>query len=180
MMFGSFAAAALPWQNFYLLVGTAAATLVGLMFVAVTFGSGLVKPETATTARSFLDPIVNHLVQTLLVACLVIIPTMGSAVFGILLLFVSAFRLVALVGIYRHMRLAHSRSNDIELSDWVMGIAIPIVCHLLLAASGVAFTLHYVIAFDVLAVVTIVNLMNGVYGAWELMVWMALARNSKP
>ena len=34
MMFGSFAAAALPWQNFYLLVGTAAATLVGLMFVA--------------------------------------------------------------------------------------------------------------------------------------------------
>jgi hypothetical protein len=38
----SFLAAAATWQSFYLLVGAAAATLIGLMFVAVTFGSSLV------------------------------------------------------------------------------------------------------------------------------------------
>jgi hypothetical protein len=54
--FHSFGAAATAWQNFYLLVGTAAATLAGLMFIAVTFGSDLVTPETSAAARSFLDP----------------------------------------------------------------------------------------------------------------------------
>jgi hypothetical protein len=39
------ASGATSWQNFYLLLGTAATTLLGLMFVAVTFGSSRVDRE---------------------------------------------------------------------------------------------------------------------------------------
>jgi hypothetical protein len=172
----SFAAAAAAWQNFYVLAGTASATLIGLMFVAITFGASLVTPETSFSARSFLDPTFTHFVQVLLTACLITIPTMGPTVLGVLLLAISALRTSALFRVFRHMREAHRIHHDIELSDWLTGIAIPLLCYLLLAATGAAFLEGLRGAFDVLAIVTIAILLNGIYGAWELILWMALAR----
>lgn len=172
----SFTAAALSWQNFYLLVGTAAATLVGLMFVAVTFGSSLVTAETSPTARSFLDPTFTHFVQILLTACLVTIPSMGQALLGALLSVIAALRLVRLFRVYRHMRQAHQAHNDLELSDWLSGVVFPLLSYLLLGAAGLAFIEGYAVAFNLLAGVTIAILLIGVFGAWELLVWMAIAR----
>jgi hypothetical protein len=172
----SFAAAAAPWQTFYVLVGTAAATLVGLMFVAVTFGSSIIKPETSGTARSFIDPTFTHFVQVLFMSCLVVIPTMRPRLFGWLLLTVSALRFAALFRVHRHMRRAQRTHNDIELSDWVSGIVVPLLSYLLLGATGVGFVHGHAGAFTALAIVTIAILMLGVFGAWELMLWMALTR----
>jgi hypothetical protein len=172
----SFTVAALAWQSFYILVGTAAATLIGLMFVAVTFGAGLITPQTSPTARSFLDPTVTHFAQILLTACLMTIPTMGPTVLGVLLVGLSALRTRALVRVFGHIRAAHRTNHDIELSDWLTGIALPVVCHALLFATGVGFVKGYIAAFDGLAIITIVMLLTGIFGAWELMVWMAVAR----
>lgn len=176
----SFAAAVASWQNFYMLVGAAAATLIGLMFVAVTFGSSLVTAQTSASARAFLDPTFTHFVQVLLTACLVTIPTMGPALLGVLLLVISTLRIGSLGRIQRHMRAAQRAHNDLELSDWMTGIVIPLLAFLLLGAAGAAFLAGYAVAFDALAIVTVAILLNGLFGAWELMVWMAVARSSRP
>jgi hypothetical protein len=173
----SFAAAAVLWQNFYILVGTAAATLIGLMFVAVTFGAGLVTAETAASARAFLDPPFTHFVQILLTACLMVIPTMGATVLGVLLMVLCLLRTAGLVGVFRAMLEASRRHGDIELSDWTTGVAVPLLCYVLLGASGAAFVAGYAVAFTGLAIVTIAILLTGLFGAWELMVWMAVARS---
>jgi hypothetical protein len=172
----SFTAAALAWQSFYILVGTAAATLIGLMFVAITFGAGLITPQTSPTVRSFLDPTVTHFGQILLTACLMTIPTMVPMVLGVLLVGLSALRMRALVRVFGHMREAHRTRHDIELSDWLTGIALPALCHTLLFATGVGFVKGYAAAFNGLAIITTVMLLTGVFSAWELMVWMAVAR----
>jgi hypothetical protein len=174
--FASFAASAAPWQNFYILVGTAAATLVGLMFVAITFGASLVNVENAESVRSFVDPTFAHFVQVLFVACLVAIPPMSPWLLGGLLIAIALLRSSVLVRVFRHMREAHRIHNDIELSDWLSGIIIPFVCYLLLGASGVAFILHLAAAWIGLAIVTVGILLTGIFGAWELMMWLALTR----
>jgi hypothetical protein len=175
----SFTAAASTWQNFYLLSGTAAATLIGLMFVAVTFGSRLVSVQSAVSARSFIDPPFYHFVHVLLTACLVVIPSMSAPMLGALLLCVSVLRAAVLFRIHRHMREAQRKFGDIELSDWIQGIAVPLLCYLLLGASGAAFFAGYSAAFSGLAIATLATLMLGVFGAWELMIWMALTRARK-
>lgn len=88
----SFHGVAATWQNFYLLVGTAAATLAGLMFVAVTFGSELVMPRSGASVRSFLDPTFNHFAHVLFTAGLMVIPTMPPALLGSALLLVALAR----------------------------------------------------------------------------------------
>jgi len=173
----SYAASAATWQNFYLLVGAGAATLIGLMFVAITFGANLVTKESIHAARAFVDPTLNHFVQVLLTACLVTIPTMFPTLLGILVLCVGAFRMGWLVKIFRHMLAVHRVTGDMELSDWMSGVVIPFATYALLLLSGVAFIESYAAAFNGLAIATVAALMNGILSAWELMVWLVLQRS---
>jgi hypothetical protein len=169
----SFPAALQGWQNFYMLAGTAAATLTGLMFVAVTFGSNLITKETAQTARAFLDPTYLHFVQVLVTACLLTMPTLGPMTLGLLLIGIATFRLVGLYWVFGRYREAHRKNRDIELSDWVIAIALPLCCYVLLVTTGVAFIMGAAVALTGLAMVTVALLFIGIHGAWELFVWMA-------
>src|SRR5439155_1558977 len=82
-------------------------------------------------------PPFTHFVTVLFVACLMLIPSMTPPVLGVAIVTVTALRTVALVGIFRRMREAHERFGDIELSDWLMGILVPLACYLgLLASAG--------------------------------------------
>lgn len=167
--------AAATWQTFFVLTGTAAATLVGLMFVAVTFGANLVKPETAATARAFIDPPFTHFVQVLVMACFAVIPGVKASVLGPLLLVVGTLRLVYLPRVYRLMRAADSVHHDVDLSDWLTTIVLPALCHGLLLAAGVGFIAGWGAAFHLFAAVTIAILVTGVFGAWELILWMVVS-----
>ena len=159
-----------------MLVGTAAATLTGLMFVAVTFGSGLVTRESAATTRAFLDPTYTHFVQVLLIACLLLMPTLGRwSSSAALLIVVGAMRFLGLHTVFRRYREAQREHGDIELSDWLLSIVLPLLCHLSLMATGAAFIARNSAALTGLAVISVVLLFIGIHGAWELMVWMALA-----
>jgi hypothetical protein len=174
--FSSFTTAAAGWQNFYILVGTAAATLTGLMFVAITFGSSLVTKESSPSARAFLDPTFTHFVHILVTACVFTIPSMTAPVLGVVLIVMAGLRGTALVRVYRHMKAAQAKAGDLDLSDWMSGIVLPAACYLVLVATGAGFLDGDAVAFDTLATVMIAVLLVGVFGAWELMVWMAVAR----
>jgi len=43
-------------DNFFIMAGTAAATLIGLLFVAITLGVGLSAPRSVYGTRAFLTP----------------------------------------------------------------------------------------------------------------------------
>jgi hypothetical protein len=43
-------------DNFFIMAGTAAATLVGLLFVAITLGAGISTPRGVYSTRAFLTP----------------------------------------------------------------------------------------------------------------------------
>jgi hypothetical protein len=170
---------AATWQSFYLLAGTAAATLVGLMFVAVTFGSGLIDKQSVASARSFIDPPLYHFVHVLVTSCLVVIPSLNATWLGGALLAMSLGRAAALFRIHRHLTEAQRKHGDIELSDWLAGIVAPLVFYLVLGASGAAFIVGYGAAFVGLAIATLGILVLGIFAAWELMIWMAMTRAGK-
>src|ERR1700692_1709628 len=48
------------WHEFYILLGTAAAALVGLLFVAASIGAGYLSAEPSSPPRTFTSPIVFH------------------------------------------------------------------------------------------------------------------------
>jgi hypothetical protein len=116
-----------------------------------------------------------HFVQVLLTSCVLTVPTLGPRLLGCLLISGGALRLVGLHWIFGRYREAQRKAGDIELSDWILSIVAPLLCHLLLIAIGAGFILGQGPVLAGLAIVTVTLLLVGIHGAWELFVWMALA-----
>src|SRR5260370_38768075 len=58
------------WQTFYTIIGSAAATLTGLMFVVVTLISGVRQRRSSESVGAFGTPTVVHFCLALLVAAI--------------------------------------------------------------------------------------------------------------
>src|SRR5258706_14185713 len=63
------------WHDFYVLIGTASATLVGLMFVAASIGASVFNEEHRAPMKAFVTPTVVHFAAVLFTSLLVTIPT---------------------------------------------------------------------------------------------------------
>src|SRR5262249_31529398 len=62
------------WQNFYFMMGGAAATLAGLMFVALSLALHLINDRTRDQMRIFATPSIIYFVSVLLIAGTMLIP----------------------------------------------------------------------------------------------------------
>src|SRR5215472_12210980 len=63
------------WHDFYILAGTASATLVGLMFVAASIGAQLFNQKHSEALQAFISPTVVHFSSALFICILVTIPS---------------------------------------------------------------------------------------------------------
>ena len=63
------------WHDFYVLVGTAGATLLALLFVAVSLGVGFLTEERQSGTRTFMSPVVVHFTS---LACSSYLPSLYS------------------------------------------------------------------------------------------------------
>ena len=168
----TFSSAAPSWHDFYLLCGGAAATLAGLMFVAVTFGASLVNDENAATMRAFVDPPLFHFMHVITTACVFVMPSMSPTVFGALILAGAGARSLGLAWVYRHYRRAHKERGDMEASDWLIGIVLPGISFALLMLGGIGLLVGLGPSLTIVAGATLAVLIIGMRSAWELMLWL--------
>ena len=63
-----------PWHDFYVFLGTAAATLIGAMFVVASIGGGFLTHDRSPEIRAFLTPTVVHLATILLACAVMLVP----------------------------------------------------------------------------------------------------------
>ena len=67
-----------PWQQFYMLIGTAAAGLIGLLFVVATLTSGLDPERSSRGADLFLTPTVFVFASVLAISAVALIPRLDT------------------------------------------------------------------------------------------------------
>jgi len=80
------------WHDFYVLVGTAGATLVALLFVAVSIGTGFLTEQRAAPTRAFYSPVVLHFTAVFFISAAGLVPA-HTAVF-----FAGSVAVAALIG----------------------------------------------------------------------------------
>jgi hypothetical protein len=56
------------WDNFYMLVGSTAGTLIGLIFVVISLGADHAKSGDEDRTRIFVTPVLVHFASLLLIA----------------------------------------------------------------------------------------------------------------
>ncbi len=159
------AAALERWHDFYLLVGTAGATLLALLFVAVSLGAGFLSDEHTAPTRAFYSPVVVHFTSVFFIAAIALFPAHKPA-------FVAALvGATAVVGIVISVLvtvalLRHDWTKYME--DRLAYGLLPVVGYAaLLVAAAMIFTEHeyaLVVLAGALLLLLIVNIRN----AWDL------------
>ncbi|HKV71431.1 MAG TPA: hypothetical protein VJN62_09305 [Gemmatimonadales bacterium] len=167
------------WQNFYLLIGGASATLVGLMFVAISLGAGLFTNRAIPGLRTFVSPTLIHFVYVLVTASVVLIPTVTQMLLGGLLVLVG---LVSFGVTLSRLPFLHGqyRKEEIDKTDWVWYFLVPSAGYLLYVGTGIGLLMGISQALNGLAVASILLLVTGIRNAWDLVVRMVLSKNDIP
>ena len=162
------------WANFYVITGTAAATLTGLMFVVITLIVGGTTHRSSTGLSIYSTPTVVHFVATIVVVVLLSAPwpTLWEA--SIPLGLVGTTGLVYSGIVMRRSR--HQGDYHPVLEDWLCHAILPTVAYVALIIAAVTLPWRPVPAlFDVAAVI-ILFLALGIHNAWDIVTFITFAQ----
>jgi len=157
------------WHEFYVLLGTAGATLLALLFVAVSLGTGFLTADHAAPTRAFYSPVVIHFTSVFFVSAISLVPGHRPAFFAAL---IGATALIgALVSIVVTVQLV-SRSWTQYLEDYLAYGLLPAVAYVALVAAALMIFKEMDYALDVLAAALLLLLIVNIRNVWDLMLSM--------
>ena len=166
------------WQNFYMIMGTAAATLTGLMFVATTLFAGLDTHEPIANAgiAAYNTPTVVHFCVVLLLAGILSAPWQAFSMIRLLLILFGFGMVVYQLIIIRRMRkMPHYQST---LEDWLWYMVLPLLAHVSLIGAAFMLTANPSLALYIIGLGMIVLLLVGIRNSWDNVTFLAVKRSA--
>jgi hypothetical protein len=158
------------WHDFYVLVGTAGATLLALLFVAVSLGAGFLTEERQSATRTFMSPVVVHFTSVFFLAALSLFPWHQAKVFAALIAATAVIGAIISTSITIQV-VRTDLTNYLE--DYFAYGVLPGLGYLALLAAAVSIYLAKDFGLDALAgallLLAIVNIRN----AYDLTLAMA-------
>ena len=160
------------WHDFYILVGTASATLVGLMFVAASIGATVFSEANRAALAAFITPTVVHFASVLFACFVAVIPSHGWHSLGGVIGIGGVAGVIYSGRILVNVIIRHS--FNVDLTDRMFYALIPLVAYLLAVAAAVLLFEQSRMGADLIALALLVLLFAGVRNAWDMMVWIVL------
>lgn len=155
------------WDNFFIMAGTAAATLIGLVFVAVTVGTGFSKSSIVHGTRGFLTPTLIRFSGVLFLSLALLAPWPSAGPSG------SFSAWAGWPGLAYQIRVIVGRHKvGLVLLDWLPHVSIPALGSGTLIAGAAGLPAERSFAPYALAGAAVLLLFAGIYGAWDLTLWM--------
>jgi hypothetical protein len=160
------------WHEFYGLLGTAAAALLALLFVAASIGATVFTAESSGATSTFMSPVVFHYSNIMFLSLVALIPTQTWESFGLVLLVAATAS--AIYSIFIMYRLIH---NDIaDFGDRLAYGLVPVVAYVTGLYAAYLILNESKAGLEVLAGDALALLVVNIRNAWDLMI--SLARKS--
>jgi len=159
------------WREFYVLVGTAGATLVALLFVAISLGAGILTDKRAAATRTFYSPVVVHFTAAFFISAIGLFPAHRAAVFAALIGACAAIG--GAVSVFTTVQLLRHGWTRYVQDHLAYGL-LPAISYaaLLVAAAMIITENENEYALDVLAGALLLLLIVNIRNAWDLTVSM--------
>jgi multisubunit Na+/H+ antiporter MnhG subunit len=158
------------WHDFFVLVGTAGATLLALLFVAVSLGAGFLSNRKTDATRAFFSPVVVHFSAVFFLSAIALVPGHRPVFFAIVITLCAltglCFALFATIQLLRH---DWTRYKE----DHIAYGLLPTICYAGLLVAAAMIWMENEFAVDVVAGALLVLLLVNVRNAWDLTLSMA-------
>jgi len=154
------------WQNFYVIVGSAAGALIGLQFVVITLiANRAVGAGQAQAGAAFASPTVVHFAAVLLLSGIMTAPwsqqNSAAIAWGILGLAGIVYEFIVL----RRMRMQTAYRPEFE--DWLFHAWLPFAAYAALAVSAYVIRLGDPDTVFAVGAAALLLLFVGIHNAWD-------------
>jgi hypothetical protein len=165
------------WDNFYVIVGSAAGALIGLQFVVLTLIAQTPRKSSAEAGAAFGSPTVVHFGAALFLSALLHAPWQ------------SVHEVAALLGIFGFVgvvysaivtrRMAKQRSYQPVFEDWLFHAVLPLVAYGSLGVSAMAAASHFRQALFGVGGAALLLLYIGLHNSWDAVSYHVLVVHSE-
>lgn len=160
------------WSSFYVMTGSSAAALVGLMFVVIS----LLRAREIETARdgisTFSTPTVMHFGAVLLISAVLSAPWHTPFYAAISVGFIGFLGVAYLMRVaYRTKRYLDYRA---DLEDWIWYTVLPLVAYGVITIAAIALFTLVVKALFAVGGGVVLLLLIGIRNAWDVVTFLAM------
>jgi hypothetical protein len=163
----AFAQAIEGWHDFYILIGTASATLVGLLFVSLSLNADVISRRTNADLRALAEQTFSSFIFVLLFAVFFLIPYQDALGLGLPLLGVGGIGLFSTV---RHfLKTRHTQPRVWRQGTIGTRFITPTICFVVLITIAVSVLLSNTSGLYWLVPVMIILMVIASFNAWDLL-----------
>lgn len=160
------------WQSFFMIMGSAAGALTGLMFVVIALRRDQMAAVPVHGRRSFATPTIVHFMTVLAISALLSMPGLSAHAVGWILIAIAASSCSYMAFIIDTARRRFDYNSDLE--DTLFHFTFPPLAHLTILLAGVlafsepGWTLYMV------AVSQLTLLVVAIHNAWDSATWFVV------
>jgi hypothetical protein len=153
------------WSSFFTMTGSAGATLVGLLFIAVTLNTDLSTSRTLDIARASMTPALYSFGGVMFQSMIALVPWRSTWHGGVVFVLVGILGLVYRLHAVRVRSALHLRSIQGPV-DWIFHNALPVGASVILILGGAGWVVGAVFAPFAIAGSSTLLLVSGIYRTW--------------
>lgn len=161
-----------PWSNFYVITGSSAAALTGLMFVVITLVVGRRRSEASEGISTFSTPTVLYFCAGLFISAMLSAPWRSLVHVATVIVIAGVAGVAYIVRVM--VRTRRQTAYDPEVEDWIWYSMLPMMASLTVVAGGILLTRIPVEAMFVLGAATLMFIFIGIRNAWDIVTYIAL------
>jgi hypothetical protein len=160
------------WDTFYVIIGSSAAALTGLMFVVVSLTAEMRASQDSTAFDAFASPTIVHFCVVLLIAAILTSPghtwTTVAISMGVVGLVGFAYLGVVL------FRMRRQSAYDPVTEDWLWHVVFPLLSYVALFASAIGLWNEAKWPLYLVGASALLLLYTGIHNAWDTAAYMAI------
>jgi modulator of FtsH protease len=162
------------WHDFYLMVGTAAATMVGLLFVSLSFNLDVLLHDSRVHLMDLARQTFRTFLIALIIALIMLMPGLSIRVCGVELVAVGGIQFV--MSLRNLVRLRHQRDTTLSRRLLIGRTMGPLLGGLIVMLVGYRLMRRDAETLILLSSATLMLIASGAWSAYDLLVRGAQAR----
>jgi len=163
----TFAETVQTWQTYYLLIGGAAATLAGLLFIGLSLNLEVLRNGESIRVQGWTTQTFANFIHLLLISVFFLIPNQTPNGLGIPLLF------LGLLGVYDIINLLwriYRKQHHVGASKIISHFVLPLIAFIVLTVCAILLLNQQMEALAWLVAVVVLLFFSSTRNVWDLMV----------
>jgi hypothetical protein len=162
------------WESYYVIVGSSAAALTGLMFVVITLIADSKRPPTLREINGFATPAVVHFSAVLLISAVMSAPWPDGRMVAYALGLSGIAGIVYMIIVLR--RLIQPSEYQKSLEDWIWHVVLPFLAYIALLVAHMALRHDQPWALYLIGAAALLLLFIGIHNAWDTVTYMVVSK----